>query len=182
MCWRLNMYHSIKCPPIPLYRYFSPIYRWGHWALCGLGHLSNFVWESRPWLSDSKSLIILFFLQVVLSTRAWSESLWVFACLVCVLIWVKPIKKDAVLGIHITKVGAAKTLGFLQECSTEGPRTKDASWAMSWRSSASWEAISQPISLVGKIAWKEWAMKIQNQTQFIKELGWGREGGNSKQQ
>lgn len=86
-------------------------------------------------MADSKYLIILFFLPMMLFTRACSGSLWVFACLVCVLIWGKPVKKEVVLVIHITKAGAAKTLGFLQECSVEGSRAKDASWDMSWRSS-----------------------------------------------
>lgn len=58
-------------------------------------------------------------------------------CLVCILIWEKPVKKEAMLRVHSAKAGAAKTQGFLDEWVGEGSRAKDPSLVTSSRSSLS---------------------------------------------
>lgn len=150
-------------------------------------YLSNFVWESRPWLSDSKLLIVSLsnpFSRECLA-GAPGVSLCIFVCLAYILTWEKPVKKEAILSTH--QAGAAKTKRFLKEWATKGSRAKDLCWATSWRSSLSlvlcrW-GDNRPIHF---LHWED-SMKrasyenSKSNTHLLRGEGERKEGGNSKQ-
>lgn len=78
-------------------------------------------------------------------------------------------------------LGQLKTSGSPEVWAIEGCRAKNPFWATSWRSAVFLDLCSEEISSVGRIMWKEPAMKIKNQI-YIKGSGRGWNGGNSKEE